>query len=354
MKVLAFLFLGLVLRLNVSAHDTTVYNRYVKENYEKAYNFIDSCIEACNNQSFKHAVFKVEDTYLDNSLDYDAFQLKIAQLATLVRVWCASNRLQKYNFPDSANFLKNYGIYVLMKDTIKFAMGDSGRIFSTIPYVYDFEDFSGRENWTKMFVTKSLFTQSGNCHSLPFLYKILADEVEATAWLALAPNHIYIKNRCAKMGWYNTELTSGNFPIDAWIATSGYIPIQAIRSGIYMDTLSNRQSIALCLIDLAKGYEAKTKNYADSFIIRCCDRVLQVHPKNTQAMLLKAEVLKHQYLNAPNHSISHKTKVFSEMQNLYLRLYDLGYREMPDKMYLQWLSSLEKEQAKYQNKGITN
>lgn len=332
--------------------DTTDRTVKVRQIYENAYGIIENYIESNNREGFKRAVFATENAYFENSLQYDAFQIKVDQLASLVKAWVSSNGSLPYRFDDSINFRNNYGIYTLMKDTIKFALGDSGSVFSTIPYIYDFDDFSGRINWTKMFVTKALYTQSGNCHSLPYLYKILADEVGAICWLALAPNHIYIKNRCKKIGWYNTELTSGNFPIDAWIATSGYIPIQAIRSGIYMDTLSNRQSIALCLLDLAKGYEAKVKNYSDSFIIKCCNKVIQIHPVNVQAMLLKAEVLKRQYLENKPFTYSSKEAIFKEMQSLYLKLYDLGYREMPDRMYLQWLSPLATEKEKYRNRAV--
>gem|GEM_PF-4659315 len=44
------------------------------------------------------------------------------------------------------------------------------------------------------------------------------------AYLAMAPNHTYIKLRSDKNGWYNTELTSASFPIDSWLMVSGYIP----------------------------------------------------------------------------------------------------------------------------------
>jgi hypothetical protein len=201
-----------------------------------------------------------------------------------------------------------------------------------------------------MFVTKLLTTHTGNCHSLPYLYKILADEIDATCWLALAPNHMYISNRCQKIGWYNTELTSGDFPIDAWIMGSGYIPIQAIQSGIYMDTLSNQQALALCVLDLAKGYEHQNKNYLDGFIIKCCDLSLQYFPLNVQAMLLKAETLKRVY-QKQNKENNHTAKAtYKEMQALYVKLIDLGYREMPDQMYIQWLQSVVKERDKYTNK----
>jgi hypothetical protein len=247
--------------------------------------------------------------------------------------------------------LRNYAIFRVLKDTMKLELPD-GNIYKTDPFTYDFNDFEGRTDWSNMFVAKLLKTHSGNCHNLPYLYKILADQLGATCWLALAPNHIYISNRCKKIGWYNTELTSGEFPIDAWIMASGYLPLQAVQSGIYMDTLSNCQSIALCVLDLAKGYEHKTHNYADGFILKCCVLSLEYFPLNVQAMLLKAETLKHNYEQQMLTNKSETKKTFSKMEAIYLRLFDLGYREMPDEMYIQWLQSVIKESNKYSNKKV--
>jgi hypothetical protein len=56
------------------------------------------------------------------------------------------------------------------------------------PYAYDFEDFSGQKDFSKMFVTKLLRTKKGNCLSFPLLYEILCDELGAKSYLALAPN----------------------------------------------------------------------------------------------------------------------------------------------------------------------
>ena len=73
----------------------------------------------------------------------------------------------------------------------------------------------------------------------------------------------------------------------------------AIRSGIYLHTLSNKESIGLCLYDLAKGYESQTKKYSDGFIVWCCDAVLSHQPTNVNALILKAEALKNCRANAP-------------------------------------------------------
>lgn len=320
--------------------------------YDGALNLLDSLIQDNGPQSFKKAVFVTENVYLGNSLDFRAFCIKIAQMIVLMDAWMKSNRLQNYGYADSMNFEKNFAIFTIMKDSIKVADPEGGRVFSTIPMVYDFNDYDGSRDWTKMFVSKLLYTYSGNCHSLPYLYKILADDINASCWLALAPNHIYIENRCKKIGWYNTELTSGSFPIDGWIMASGYLPLQAVQNRIYMDTLSNRQSIALCMLDLAKGYEHKIHNYDDGFILKCCDLSLHYFPLNVQAILLKAETLKRIYERQKLQKSPNAKETFRVMEQLYARLFDLGYREMPDTMYQQWLLSVVKEKEKYNNQQL--
>jgi hypothetical protein len=336
---------------NLQASDTLIYSK-VNKMYDKAFSSLGAMLNGNQSQSFKRAVFITENVFLENSLDSVAFNTKIAELSTLINAWMKSNPLTNYRFSDSLNFLKNFGIYKMMKDSIKIATSNNDTAYSTIPYTYDFADFEGEKDWTKMFVLKLLYTYSGNCHSLPYLYKILANELGATCWLALAPNHMYISNRCKKIGWYNTELTSGDFPIDAWIMASGYLPLKAVQTGIYMDTLSNKQSIALCVLDMAKGYEHKTKNYFDGFIIKCCDLSLQYFPLNVQAILLKAETLKKVYEKQVKDKNKQAQETYHRMEELYAKLFDLGYREMPEKMYMQWLQSVVKERDKYTNRAV--
>lgn len=326
--------------------------KQLPELYEKAYDQLEKLLISNTRGSFKKAAFLVENTFLENSLDESAFDTKIHQMVMLIQAWVSTNKITEYRYPDSNNLKINHGIYTLMKDSITLIASDNSQPLTTIPFSYDFEDFSGRRDFTKMFVSKLLYTYSGNCHSLPYLYKILADELGASCWLSLAPNHIYIKNRCKKIGWYNTELTSGQFPIDAWITTSGYIPIKAVQNGIYMDTLSNKQTIALCVLDLAKGYEFQTKNYEDGFILKCCDLVLQYHPVNVQALLLKAETLKRLYEKQSGCENALAKETYKKMEQLYIKLFDLGYREMPEKMYMQWLLSVNKQRDKYSNKQL--
>jgi hypothetical protein len=212
-----------------------------------------------------------------------------------------------------------------------------------------------------MFVSKLLTSHKGNCHSLPYLYKIIAEESGTTANLALAPNHIYIKHRNIKNGMFNTELTSASFPIDAWIMASGYIHLTAIQNGVYMKALNDKESVALCLIDLAEGYKRKTNNSDSDFIIKCCDKALEYFPNYINALILKAETIKSQHdrLKAenpnPTNDIKSQTlRLFNDMQDLYVKVHKLGYRQMPKDMYMKWLVELKTEKEKYQNKNVTS
>ena len=170
-------------------------------------------------------------SYLDNRLNYEEFSQLISNLATVCRLLKKSNDpYLLYDRADKESVARNAAIFLLMKDSTRLQPG-----VTLAPFRYDFEDFEGDQDWRKMFVSKLLVTHRGNCHSLPYLYKILADETGAPAWLSLAPNHIYLKQHDQKDGWYNTELTSYTFPVDAWLTASGYISRETIVSGIYMD-----------------------------------------------------------------------------------------------------------------------
>ncbi|WP_289035461.1 hypothetical protein [uncultured Flavobacterium sp.] len=320
--------------------------------YNKALDSISYLAKHDKPKSFKDAVFLVERTYLGGDLNIERINNALKLLYAFATSWAASNHIKDYKEVDSNQILLNQSVFKVIKDTIRVSNHD--KVISLLPYEYNFDDYNGKKDWSNTFVSTSLETHKGNCHSLPYLYKIIADEIGANCWLALAPNHMYIKNYSKRDGWYNTELTSGEFPIDAWLTTTGYISLKAIQNGLYCDTLSNQQAIALCAIDLAKCYEKQTGNYYDGFILQCCDLALYYHPRNVQALLLEAETLKRIYekqQQEKNHE--NANVIFAEMQRQYLNLYDLGYREMPEKMYKEWLSSLQSQKNKYSNKGIS-
>ncbi len=353
-------FLLFLFAISFHSESLAQLSSYEQRMYQNAFNEITSMIDGSTLYDFKRAVFLTENAWHNNTKNYDRFLQDLDYLISISRS-VRSQDLLNYNESDIESVKTYAAIFKTITDTLSFII--SNQVFISKPYTYDFEDVFGTKDWSNMFVTKLLATKKGNCHSLPYLYKILAEELGETAHLALAPNHIYIKHYSKKTGWYNTELTSASFPIDAWLMASGYIHLDAIRNGVYMDTLSQKESLALTLVDLAKGYERKFGVLDGSFILKAANKALEVDPNFINALLLKAETQKKLFENEmllrsidnPNTLIEQSEEyrnLFLEMQSIYINIHQLGYRQMPEEMYLDWLATLQKERDKYQNKDI--
>ncbi|WP_094179016.1 hypothetical protein, partial [Flavobacterium psychrophilum] len=238
-------------------------------------------------------------------------------------------------------------VFEVMHDTIPINYND--KLYKYEPFGYDFQDVFGHKTRENLFVSKLLETRKGNCHSLPYLYKILCEELGVDANLALAPNHVYIKHRNIKEGWYNTELTSGIFPIDAWIMASGFVHIDAISNGVYMKALNNRESIAVVMIDLADNYNVKFPNNDGTFILKCCETAIKEYPNFATALILQAETHKKQMKKEQNQDKA--KQMLLNLEKEYAHIHEIGYRNMPEDMYLNWLVSLKTERKKYENKS---
>lgn len=355
------ILINLLLLITLPVAAQTIGKENIKTNYEKAFLEIKGMVEGNVNASFKKAVFATENAYMDGAIDFTEFDEAIQFLAGR----CKNIEKQidlYYSERDKAQVQKNFAVFKLMSDTVRY-YSDSVNFRETYPFTYDFDDFWGDFDWSQMFVTKLLRTGKGNCHSLPFLYKILTEEIGGKAYLSMAPNHIYIKQHAKQGGWYNTELTSNQFPIDAWIMASGYIHLSAIQNGVYMDTLSTKQSLAVCLTDLAKGFERKFPTDFE-FTLKCVDLALQYYPNYPNAMILKAETMKKQFEQIMEKSrVEYASQMFDnpqakelydKMEKLYYSIHQIGYRMIPKEMYVSWIVDLKRHKEKYENKEISN
>lgn len=337
-----------------------LYAQNISYNYQDAYNVIDGMLQEHLPLNFKKTVIATENAYHDGQLDIKKIENKIDILSQIASNLSKRNLLL-YDEPDRDIIARQAVIFKVLKDTTSLRI-DSDRFLVHTAYTYDFDDMWGKLDWSKMFVSKLLFSGKGNCHSLPYLYKILADELHVPAYLAFAPNHIYIKSYSKKMGWYNTELTSGTFPVDAWLMASGYISVEAVSNGLYMDTLSNKQAVANCLVDLAQGYQHKFGKDNPDFVVKCCNTCLKYHPTNVNAMLTKAEAekyfiqaqMKAKNLKKPQELFADNSikQMYEDLEQTYVKLHQLGYRRMPEEMYMKWLNSLKTNTA-YQNSKVS-
>lgn len=324
--------------------------------YSDAYQTLDNMLTDKQPYKFKDGVFAVENAYEQGKLDTVTLNQKIKFLANFCKR-LTQNRELNYTERDKEKVSKYASVFTIMCQETPVIIGQDTLKYK--PFQYDFDDVFGHAEFSNLFVSKLLNTHKGNCNSMPYLYKILAEELGVTANLALAPNHIYIKHNIKSIGWYNTELTSGIFPQDSWLMASGFIHLNAIQNGVFLKALNDKESLALLLTDLGNAYNRSFPDNDGSFPLKCAERAIQIHPYLANALLLQAETHKKQFqkmmieqTTADIQTALRNPKanaLFELMNKEYTHIYDIGYRTMPDEMYLDWLVSLKTERSKYED-----
>ena len=100
-------------------------------------------------------------------------------------------------------------VFAFMTDTIPIQMGDS--VYYHLPFGYNADDFA--EKKTGATCLSPHLWQPVKVTVIRCLYfiNLLWTNWGEKCWLALAPNHMYIKAKTQHIGWYNIELTTGIF-----------------------------------------------------------------------------------------------------------------------------------------------
>ena len=295
--------------------------------------------------SLKENSFLVENAYFGNTLDKAEFDKIINQSGQFIK-----NKMKEQGYDQNSNAAKNFMLFQFFAETLQLKSTNQKHL----PFKYDFDDYRGVKNYSKMFVTKLLATKTGQCHSMPLLYLILADEINAEAYLALSPNHSYIRFPDDKGKWYNIELTNGMLSTDSYISQSGYIKSEALQNKIYMENLTKKQMLSGLLADLADGYIHKF-GY-DEFVKRVIDKVLELSPNSIRANMIKSNLdsarmdfVLRQIGNRPLENYPKAVAMINEVKSQYDLIDHLGYEDMPEEAYQEWLQSMNKENEKQKN-----
>jgi hypothetical protein len=306
--------------------------------------------------SLTQAVYLVENAYMEGKLPFEKFKGLIEDKVDLCRYIIKKNKL-----PDN-DISKQYAIQKLFSEQVSQYNAATKTAKVIQPYSYDFNDFMGKEHWENMFVSKLLITGKGQCHSMPLLYLIMAEQLGAKAYLSYAPEHSYIQFYDSKGTAYNFETTNGKLVSQNWIMQSGFINASAIKHKTYLDTLDQKKLNAALIMDLALGYLDKF-GY-DEFVESALKSVQELSPDNLQALILQANVSRFIALKAiRNVGIPPPDKLINYPQayNLYLQMKDkynqvdnLGYQSMPPEAYQRWLASVKSEMQKQEDKMLSD
>ena len=330
--------------------DSNVINQ-IQKKFDKAFTEITNMLDGKQPLSFKQAVFLVENAYFNDSLNYELFNNQIEFYKKLTIAYSKANKLSNYHFKDSINETLNASLFKVFADTIR----KENNIIISTPFQYNFNDALGSKEHANVFVYTLLFTKKGNCRSLPYLYKILTEELGTNSYLALAPMHMYIKQRNKNVNWYNVELTSKQYPNDAYLVSSGHITQKNIINGLYMDTLSLKESIALCLTDLAQAYRKRLGKQADAeFQLKCAVKALIVKQNLIDGLLIKQRIAKYlwqQYLST-NIELANDYKKQYEQTNA--TLLKLDYSDVPYETFIKWYNNYQNNKQQFQNSTINH
>src|SRR5690606_7496940 len=138
-----------------------------------------------------------------------------------------------------------------------------------IPYYYDYIDATSEGDRRNYFVTKTLATGSGQCHTFPITYLILAEALGVNAWLAYNPMHSFIRYENNAGTVINYETTVDRFLPDAFYLETLPVMAEAQRNDLYVTNLSKKQVVASVLFDLAVNFTEEHWLSDKSFIISC-------------------------------------------------------------------------------------
>ena len=326
--------------------------------YHQAYEELRTMLDGETPLDLKRAIFVVENAYFNSGGKFEDFDRRIKELARLTSLY-----IDKEGWDRSNPVTPLLAVHKLFADTLQIEQTGMEEAIVHYPIEYDFNDFWGREELSNAFVSKVLATGSGQCYSMPQLYLLLTEELGGKAWLSFSPNHSFIKFKDENDRWFNLELTNGNLVSESWLMASGYVNAETIQNGIYMDTLSVKETIASKMVDLALGFGYKY-GYGE-FVIQAVDKALEHHPENIGGILTKANY----YTNLVKHIAEQKgnptndeyladpyaRSILVMRERMYNLIDNTGYKHMPADAYTDWLSSLDEYKAEQEkNKAIIN
>ena len=306
--------------------------------------------------SVKDVNFDIENAFLENSQDKAEFDKIIKNSGDFILA-----KMKELKYDIQSNVAKNYMLFQFFSENLNLKANG----LKHTPFKYDFEDYHGDKDWSKMFVSKLLKTKTGQCHSMPILYLILAEQIGAEAFLSFSPNHSFIKFEGANKKWYNIELTNGMFTAPSFMINSGYIKAEALQNHIYLQNLTKKELLSEFYVDLANGYIHKF-GY-DDFVEKLANKALQLYPNNVNAQMIKANVcaFRFEYVaqqlginprdNKQLQNIKNNPNVIALLQKANeegKKVEQLGFTEMPAEAYESWLGSLKEAKRKQENETL--
>lgn len=313
--------------------------------YIKAKNIVKEMLEGKRALSVKDAFYYSEAAYGNLHLTYQEYTNTIDANADFIKEWLKENG---YNPTDPEAL--HYGIQQFMTDTLYINV--DGKRQGHIPYYYDYIDVLSGKDRRNYFVTKTIATGTGQCHTFPVTYLILAEALGVDAYLAYNPQHSFIRYKNNQGTVINFETTVGKFLPNSFYIETLPVMAEAQRNSLYVTDLNKKQVIASVLFDLAVNFIKEHWLHDKSFINECIKIAKPYFPN--QGFINTA----HNYLNkrlladAFNNKVQEKgitdlneMEKYPDLLQAYQNYYGymesvskLGIQDFPEDEYLRMLA----------------
>lgn len=154
-------------------------------------------------------------------------------------------------------------------------------------YEYDLDDPFGKKRPHSRSIFHYTATRKGNCVSMPILTTILGQRLGVNINLSTAPLHLFARYTDDKNIITNIESTSGTLLSNKTYIKSFTIHSDAISNGIYLQSLTKKETIAVFLRDLGR-YHMHNGKYVKAHLI--ANLMLKHYPKYVDAIILKGNI----------------------------------------------------------------
>lgn len=330
-------------------------------NYTYAVDAISEMLDGKTSLSVKDAYYKAEAAHGNLHLSYEEYTNLVQSNVDFIRQWLTQN---KYNLKNPEAL--HYGIQKFMSDTLYITV--QGKRKGHMPYYYDYIDFSAKNDRRNYFVTKTLATGTGQCHTFPVAYLILAEALGVEAHMAYNPRHCFIQYKNNDGTTANYETTVDRFMTDAFYLQTLPVMAKAQKNDIYIQSLSKKQLLASVLYDLAASFIDEHWMGDKQLILRCMKTAKSHFPDNQYLNVTECWLNKRLYANTLNEMVQAKkisnvkqleqhpeiVKAYDEYVAYVEKIDALGVPEYPEEEELRFAEYADKKGRLQQAKGINS
>lgn len=329
--------------------------------YEDAIEVITQMLNGQRALSIKDAFYKAEAAFGMLHMAYEEYNSLIAANADFIRQWLRQNKFD-LNKPEALH----YGIQKFMSDTLYITV--NGVKSGHMPFFYDYIDYNAKQDKRNYFVTKTLATGTGQCHTFPVVYLILSEALNAEAFLAYNPRHSFIRFKNGNGVLQNYETTVDRLLVNSFYLQTLPVMAGAQKNNVYIHNLTKKQVVATVLYELASNF-IREHWVADEQLIHKCLKIAEPHfPKQHYVNNTESYLRQRLFANEINQMVQQKQitreseiKNHPDLFNIYQRYLDymekvtaLDVQEFPEEEELRFAEYADEKGRLMQARGINS